>query len=265
MNVTPDGVRYLTMAEGQRVARPFHYRWLLPAVCGPWPSNWRNVTRVSIVLLAPAMFWYAGGGWPGVAAAAMPFGLSGVMFNWRRPVLVDAPALLLAVVAAALVDHNMWGAAVLVALVAGCCKESAPAFAACYCWNPVPLVGLIPVAVRHLQRAGDDVPQLDADHHWLAAHPFKAGWLSNQKVGANWPWWLLPWGACLVGLANLDVPAAVTLTVGFATVWMATDWHRLWVWAFPPLAVAAVTAVPESWLLLLVVGHMANPFKGEGV
>ena len=60
--MTPDGYRYIAMAEGTRIARPFHYRFAIPAICGPWARYWRICSLLSAALLAVAGGWYGGFG-----------------------------------------------------------------------------------------------------------------------------------------------------------------------------------------------------------
>src|SRR6185437_119407 len=84
-------------------------------------------------------------------------GCSGLSwFNLRHPVLVDLPAFALALGAAVAWQHGLWWAAIPLVLTAGCVKETSPVFAAVWAWHPVMLVGLIPPAIRHLQRPGAD-------------------------------------------------------------------------------------------------------------
>ena len=96
MSLTPDGVRYLA-ASSQRVARPFHLRWLLPRLLGADSRRWQYVTRASVLAIGLLTALYAHSVWM-VAVIALP----GLWFNWRHPVLVDAPAMALALAAAVL-------------------------------------------------------------------------------------------------------------------------------------------------------------------
>lgn len=258
--ITPDGVRYLAMGRRLRVPRPFHLRWLVPWLCGDNPALWTIMSRVSILALAPLAWWYTGSPWM-MACAALP----GVAFSWRAPVLVDAPGMALALLAACLASVSL-PAAILVALVAGCCRETAPVWAAVYAWNPLLLVGLVPVAVRALLRAGPD-PLTEAQNPVAVAavrHPVavalevrRGAWLDPAVMVA-------PWGGLIVALAAPTTVLWVALGLGYAQLVAATDGARLYQWAWPVVAVSAVAVVPEAWLPLLALSIAFNPWKGPG-
>lgn len=259
ISLTPDGVRYIA-AVHQRVPRPFHYRWLIPKVCGDSEARWRWQAQLSTLALLPLTWWYIGG-WPGIAAAIMVVGLSGVWkFNRKHPILVDAPGMLCALLAADLFRHSLWPLGIAVVLLAGCVRETSPVMAALYAWNPLALIGLIPVAFRQLQREGPDV--LDAENRWILNHQIKAA--RKYHKGLPFAQWVLPWGLAVVALANVSPQLAVTLAVAYAQCLVATDTIRLYQWSFPVVLAAAVHAVPLAWLPVLVVLHLANPFVSEG-
>lgn len=254
--ITPDGYRYLAAVE-QRVARPFHYRWLLPRLCGHNGDAWRQQSIVAICLLAAAGGFYTHS-WFGAVA---PLGLAGVTkFNLKYPVLVDASAMALALAAAVFVREGWWPLGLVCVLTSACIKETSPAFAALYAWNPVLLVGFVPVAIRHFQRAGDDV--LDAENRWILNHPFRA----SLKYHRNVPlWvWVLPWGALIAGLAYPTWQVAACVAVAYAQCAMATDTCRLYQWGWPVLALNVVAVVPTGWLLPLALVHLGNAFATEG-
>ena len=254
--LTPDGVRYFAAAQ-QRVARPFHLRWLLPRLCGQNPRRWTITTRLSIVALGALSAAYAGSVW----MACVAF-LPGIAFAWRRPVLVDAPGMALAL-GAALMLPICWPVAVALALVAGCVRETSPIWASAYAWNPLLLVGLVPVAARALMRQGDDV--LDAENNWILQHPFKA----SQKYHANlWSdplTMVTPWGAMIVGLGGLDAQLTAALALGYCQLLLATDSVRLYQWAAPVLALACVHVLPPWALPFVALGVVFNPWKGSGL
>jgi hypothetical protein len=257
MDLTPDGVRYITSVT-ERVARPFHYRWLIPKLCRDRALWWHRCTYWSLWACLPALWWYIGG-WHGVAAAAAFTGLAGLwQFNRAHPVLVDAPAMLLAVLAADACRHGLWPLGLALAVVAGCIRETSPAFAAIFAWSPIPLVGLIAPAIRHLQKPGADPCHLE----WTLDHPFAA----SRKFHAGMPFaaWVLPWGAALLGLAHPSWQLAAVLALAYGQCAVATDTVRLYQWAAPVLLAAAVTGLPLQVLPLFVVAHLANPFRSEG-
>ena len=254
--LTPDGVRYFAAAQ-QRVARPFHLRWLLPRLCGQNPRRWTITTQCAIVALGALSAAYAGSVW----MACVAF-LPGIAFSWRRPVLVDATGMALAL-GAALMCPIFWPAAVLLALVAGCVRETSPIWASVYAWNPLLLVGLVPVAVRWLMRQGDDV--LDAENEWILKHPIKASRKYHAGLWADPFTMVTPWGAMIVGLAGLDAQLAAALALGYAQLIVATDSVRLYQWAAPVLALACVHVLPPWALPFVALGVVFNPWKGSGL
>lgn len=262
MRLSPDGVRYLAVAEGRRVARPFHFRWLIPRLCGVRPANWRAVQVATTVGLIPAGWWYGGFGWRGLFAGLSVIGLAGVWkVSFRFPVLVDAPAMFFALIAAALVPVNV-PVAVAVACVAGATKETAPLFVALWSWCPWPLVGCALPALRACQRPGHDV--LDDENRWILNHPWKASRKYHQGRWFDPTLWLAPWGALLAGFVT-DLQTAATVAVAYAQTAVATDTVRLYMWAWPVLAVNAADRFPTEWLLPVLLVHLANPAKGDGI
>lgn len=269
LNVTPDGARYAA-ASTQRVARPFHYRWLLPKLCGQDPRRWALASYLSTLALLPAVYFFIGG-WRGVAAAVMVTGLAGVWsFNRRFPILVDAAGMACALGSADLFIHHLWPLGLALALIAGCVRETSPIFAALFAWNPLALIGLAPVAVRHMQREGPDpllsiAPPADqAEHRFILDHPFAAArkYHSVDRV-PRWKW-VLPWGAALVALASPSPQLYLTLVVAYSQCLVATDTVRLYMWAFPVVLAAATRAVPLRWLPFLVALQLMNPYASEG-
>lgn len=254
--LTPDGFRYVTASE-RRVARPFHLRWLLPAICGTSMIRWKIITRSSVIAIGLLTALYTHNPW----MACVAF-LPGIAFNWRFPVLVDAPAMTLALAAAVLWPH-CWPAAIALALVAGCVRETAPVWAAIYAWNPVLLMGLVPVAIRALQRQGED--PLDAENQWIIEHPIKASRKYHAGLWSEPTLMVTPWGPLMVGLASLDAQLIAALAIGYSQLLLATDSVRLYQWAAPVLALAACRILPSWALPFVAVGVIFNRWKGPGL
>lgn len=269
VNVSPDGQRYLAMTGGGRVAIPFHLRWLVPALCGLDGRRWIGMTFGSLVAIAGLSTWFVGlSGASGWQLAAVPFLVSGlpgiVKINARFPILVDAPAIALALLAACLCAIGWWPAAIVVAIVAGMAKETAPLWAAIFAWNPILLVGLVAPLIRRLLVApGADV--LDEHNAWVLKHPFAASWRYHKDRLTDPRLWVTPWGVLLVGLVAFDLQLAVALAVGYGLTLVATDTVRIYQWAFPVLLVAALTVVPDELLVLAVIAHLFNPWGGDGL
>lgn len=263
MNLTPDGFRYLHLARGERIAAPFHFRWLVPKFCTTHPKRWVAVAVGSVVLTAVGTGLLADGWKQGLAAGLMMAALPISRFNLRHPVLVDAPAMACAVLAAVAVQEGLWPLGLLMTLAAGSIKETAPVFAAIYAWHPVLLVGLLAPALRGLARRGSDV--LDEENAWILDHPVKASlkyhkgqWLDGEQM-------LSPWGGALVALVAIDWRLGLLLAVAYAQLLVATDTVRLYQWAGPIMCVVAVSTVPVAWLPLLVAVTVWNPLGGDGL
>lgn len=248
---------------------PFHVRWLVPRLCGLSAPRWLAMTFGSLVAIAGLSAWFVGlsglGKWQIVAAPLLVLGLPGIVrINVRYPVLVDAPAIMLALLAACLTLAGWWPIAVLVVLVAGMVKETAPIYAALYAWNPILLVGLaVPLLRRLIFKPGDDV--LDEHNAWVLSHPLAASWRYHKDRLSDPLLWVAPWGVLLAGLAAMNLQLAVTLAVAYLLTAVATDTVRIYQWAFPVLLVAALGVIPVEFLALAVVAHLFNPWGGDGL
>lgn len=254
--LTPDGFRYVASAS-RRVARPFHLRWLLPRLCGESEARWTYVSRASIIAIAAFTAIYAHSPW----MACVAF-LPGVAFSWRYPVLVDATGMALALGAALALPH-CWPAAIVLALIAGCVRETSPVWAAVYAWNPILLVGLVPVAVRWLMREGDDV--LDAENAWILRHPIKASRKYHAGLWRDPLVMVAPWGGLIAGLANLTPQLGAALAAGYAQLLIATDSVRLYQWAAPVVAASCVQVLPGWALPFIALSVVVNPWRGPGL
>lgn len=261
LQVSPDGVRLLQMGDGHPQPRPFHYRWLLPFLLGANPTRWIWAGRISMVAVGFLAVgychtWYA---------LPVPLALSGLNLNLRLPILVDLPAMALALGAAVAMQHGLWPLAIVLSLLAGATKETSPVFAALWAWNPVLLVGLLAPAARMLVPAGEDTasaggPIADAlTHPWRSSQDAHAGQWLNSLL------WLAPWGPLLIGASRPSWQVGAVLLVAYGQCAVATDSIRLYQWAWPVLLARTFEVTPSKWWLLVVVLAYANPFKGSGV
>lgn len=253
--LTPDGRRYLAMGAGRRVCLPFHLRWLVPFVCRESYARWRVVSLVSLAAVAVLVAVFVGTPW-----AAAVVALPGLDFNRRHPVLVDAPGLALALLAAVLWPVAPW-AAVAVACVAGMVRESAPVWAAVFAWSVWPLLGLVPVVLRWSMRQGEDPCGYGA----VLRRPLRSALEAHRGRWLDPAVMVAPWGGLLVAAGNLSPRVAVALAVGYGQLLVATDSVRLYQWAAPVVAVAAFGAVPPAWHPLLALSIVGNPWKGDGL
>ena len=258
----PDASRYILAARGHRVARPFNLRWLLPAVLGDDIALWWWVWGISWPTLALSVGWWASAlvdGWQvPVAAAVVTVALPGV---WGphvvRPVGVDLPAMALTALGAALWVHGLEPLAVLVFVHAASVKESAPVWAALWCWSPLPLVALLAPAVAALVRR-PEIDQVTAQPllRHVHDHPVRSS-LEHHRGQWRSGWVMLaPWGLCLAALISPSWQVVAVLVAAYAQLLVATDTTRLLhTAAGPVVALAAVQVVPVEWLLLAVVLH----------
>lgn len=253
----PDAQRYMVLHE-QGAPRPYHYRWLIPSVAAGDRRRWSAIAIGSMVGMVPAMRVLTGRWAPGLFV----FGLPGVWATHRRcPPLVDAPAMFLAICAAAATRRRWWVPAVALSLMAGASKESAPVFASLYAGSPVPLVGMVAPVVRHLQEPGQDITN---DYsHYVLEHPFEAGWAAHRGKAQDWKYWVAPWGGLVAGVAKPDLRSVLTVGLSYGQCLVATDGSRLFQWAWPVLAERTVEVAGDGWPLLLLF-HSFNPWRGEG-
>lgn len=260
--IGPDGARYLHLAAGNRVPRPFHLRWLLPKVCGVKPARWWAVWWVSWPVMFAAMFvWQSDAGWRvALASAVLLAGLPGILGPAAViPVGVDLPATALTLASAAC--WHLGGPVVTVAawallVAATATRETAPVWLALWLWSPLPLIALALVAVRHLTTStGPDPlgPKFDA----IAAHPVRAALAAHR---GRWrDGWLMvaPWGACLAALHRPALGLVVLLVVAYGQLLVATDTVRLVQHAAGPvMAATAASVFPVGWLPLVCVVHV---------
>ena len=262
MNVTPDGLRYLH----PHPPAPFHRRALLPWLCGTDPKRWIAQAWIGYALIAVGTFALVGG-WQGVAAAALVLVLPGIMLGLVHPVLIDTTALGLAVCSAALWVQGFEVLAVVLVLIAGAVKESAPVFAAVFAWTPVLLVGVaVALIIGWIRKPGEPMAEMGKHHQWILEHPFKASRKYHDGVLKSLsPILVYPWGALVVALAAPSWQLGAALALGYAQLLIATDTVRLYQQAAPAVAIAATTAVEPVWWPVLLVLTAFNPARGDGV
>lgn len=273
IELSPDGRRYLAMGGGRPMALPFALRWLLPAVCKSSVARWRRCTTIHLVLL-PALLsvWLAH--WISDALLAAVGGLvvCGLPGVWRIhvrwPVLVDVTSMAWAVGSAIALQHHRYVLCVVLALVAGCVKETGPIFAACYAWHPLALVGLAAPVLRRLSTSvGSDI--FDEQESWILAHPVRAGLTSHAGRWLDPSLMLTPWGIGLLGFLGIQrsiVPMLmITVVLAYGQLLVATDSVRLYQWAAPPVILATMLVIPPGLALVALLAHVLNPWAGDGL
>ncbi len=260
--LSPDGFFYLCAAKGEKVPRPFAYRWLLPAVLGDRPWRWVLCTALSLAALGPLAWGFFGTfGLDGPArlfAVALLLLLQGVTrTSLRYPVLTDAPGFALTLAAAWAARAGAWWAAGLLSLLAGATRESSPLFAALWAWHPLPLVGLAVVGWWR--------PRAEANRPWLE-NPVREALLLRRRLGLDGTLYVRPWGAAILGLALPSWQLGATLAAGYLQLLTAQDSIRLYQWAAPVLVVHAAHVLPlNTWPALAFVALALSVTRDDRV
>lgn len=261
MRLGPDAHRYLIVATGGTVPRPFNGRRLLPWLCGTNIRRWWAVYLASWPVAAAGLLaWRVPlDGWPvALAACALLLGLPGILGpSVVIPVGVDLPATALGLVGAWLIADGHPArtvAGVFTICIAASIKETTPVWVALWCWSPWPLIALVvPAVVQLLHKPGRDTsPHLQR----IADHPVRTA-LEHHKGRWRDGWLLVaPWGVTLAALYEPDWRLLVVLAVAHGQLLIATDTVRLVQHAAGvPMAIAAAQVLPTEWLLLAVVAH----------
>ena len=267
LRLTPDGRRYALMGKGERQPLPFHLRWLVPAVCHDREAAWivLNLASILAVVLGTGYLalWHGATLAQACVAALLMAGMPSLRFAWAAPVLVDMPALAVALGAALLWPLEPY-AAVAVALLAGAISEKAPVWAAVFALSPWLLLGLVAPLLRWaLIRAPKPSP-----HDPLAVtleHPIQAALEYHRGRWRDPLLMLTPWGVCLVALLAPSPWLWLALAVGYAQLLLATDSVRLYQQAAPVACVSAALLIPDAWAIPAVVAHWFNPLGGNGL
>ena len=270
-HLTPDGRRYINMGRGLDEPMPFCLRPLLPMICGDSVPRWIAATvlgLVASVVLTGALTVTRGGTLTqAVLAMVLIAGLPSLRFSFFAPVLVDAPGMAFALAAAVLWPIEApysqviaMGLVVIGALI----SEKVPIWAAVFGLQPWLLLGLVvPIWVRLVVGKVPTDPRdplsETIDHPIIASRMHHAGKWRDPKL------MLLPWGACLIVIAEPSAWLLIALAVGYAQLLVATDSVRLYQQAAPVVCVLAALSLPTEWALPAVLFHWFNPWMGDGV
>lgn len=232
VNNCNDGNRY---TSGRTQPYPFHRRW-----CG-WPKRVLIVvTYLSLVAMGTLM-----GSWKG---AVLLMTLPGAWFISTHPTCVDAPSMLLGMLAAIVMPLNPW-VAVLLSLLSGWIHERGPVFAALYAWHPLLLVGLVAVGWwRKPAKADSDELVGRGLMSAVVAHKPYVDWL-DMRVNAlslRGLWLAMAYYGC-------SVRALCTVAVAMLSRIVGTDSCRYIFWA-APIIVRELPDVP-AWF---IVAHVAT-------
>jgi len=238
-----DSVLYL---RARPVFKPYHLRWLLPALLGHSIARWHVVTSLSVITSSVLVYLFT----HSLVAVWLWSWLWLVQNGCSRPCLVDITAVCLALGATLAAQAGLWWLAIPLTLLAGATKETAPVFAAAWCFEPVLLVGVL--ACGWFIK-----PAMNVNKH--VQRPFWNAWLSHDPL--SFGKMLLPWGALLVlvPLGNAwdrqALIGAVSLLLGYGQLIRASDGPRLYLWAAPALLPIALNADVGPFLPLLLLAH----------
>ena len=248
----PDSEIYLLMGRGGRVPEPYAFRWLLPRLLGANPLHWQKVCLWSLVALWPLCAIYGTQQGLGLLPAILAGALLVTLPLWpmmvrTTPVLIDLPAMALALLAAVLpFPFN-----ILVAAAGATVKETVPVWAAIYALDPFLLLGLGAILLSYRFPRSDKhiAPRLRA----ILRSPTEAALKHHQGHWHDWKVMLWPWSGCLAAVFNPAWHLLLAATLAYAQMFRANDTARLYLCAAPVVAVHAA-ALPEwSWLAVVLI------------
>lgn len=266
--LTPDGHRYLNMGNGLAAEPvPFALRPLLPFICRD--SQWRWIAAMvmgitcSVVLTGFLALQHGATEIQALVAMALLAGLPSLRFSFFAPVLVDMPAMALSLGAAVLWPiEPIW--AFGIASLAGLVSEKAPIWAAVFALQPWLLLGLWAPLCSWLFFGGTR-PRADDPLADTINHPIRSSLRFHSGQWRDLRLMILPWGACLVVMADLTPWLLIALAVGYAQILVATDTVRLYQQAAPVVCILAAIMIPAHLALPAVLFHWFNPWAGDGL
>jgi hypothetical protein len=198
----------------------------------------------------------------GVAAYALLWGVSRMLV--LVPVLVDAPANLVAILGAALYQYT--GSPWLLAgvgLIGAAIHERVPVFMALYAWSPWSLIGLAYTAFEEWRGAPEpatDQLKFALKHPLQYGHAFRNGGVFNHTMFS-------PWGLLLpLALLAPNWQLFATLAVAYAQTLQASDNARLTQQAAPVVIAAALASgVPAAYWSLVLLAQLVNPWQKPSI
>jgi hypothetical protein len=236
--VTIDGTRLMATPRPS----PFHLRWLLPTLLGKRLWAWAAVSWASLLCTAVLM--------PGdIWACALWVSLPWFRTMAAAPVLVDAPAFALSLVA----QKAPGGYPVaLMGWLGAMVSERLPVFMALMAWSAWPLLGLWSVFVLH--RIVPHTPRQGPGA--LAVGQSRAFCWCDPAI------LLLPWGAGLAAVfsAGWTLQEVALIAVAYGQLLVAHDTSRLYMWCAPVVLPRAVAVLPTNLRLAAVLATWFNPW-----
>jgi hypothetical protein len=257
-----DWEEYQRAASGN-APRPFCWRWLVPALARSSPAAWRAITVWSLALLPAALVFFLHthrvGGPLSWTLTALALTLLPVIYERGLKILhlVDAPALLLALLTAACSRLESPGVycTLPLAILTGATRETAPIFAALWAMNPLPLIGLLGVPFWRRGVAP-----------WRHSHLYEQPW--RRHMNARWQQgfhlgYLVGWGAFLPAwphaLGTYPWILMMTLTMATIPILRSIDVFRLLVpWCVPILALSLCQITPGALAASCLLGLLLS-------
>ncbi len=225
-NVCNDGERY---TSGKPQPYPFHRRW-----CG-WPKRLLQATSaLSLVALGTLM-----GDWK---HALLLVALPGFWFCAVHLTCVDAPSMLLGVVASVLWPHYPFHA-IGAACLSGFIHERGPVFAALYAGHPMLLIGLVCAGWWRTAAAPDKDKLVGRGLIFsIKAHKPYIDWLDSKL--SIYSLRAIPLLGAYFGATPL---AWATLGVAWASRLVGTDGARFMLWG-APIFIRELPDIP-TWMV----------------
>lgn len=269
---TPDGTMYLQAGRGDTSPLPYSLRWLLPWLLKTNLWLWQYLTIASLLCSGLLLITISS-----LVASINVVGAVVLMTLWLMlPMnrlnlqyipLVDAPATMIAIIAATSAACGHLYLAIFLSLLSGTCKETAPVLAYLVAALPLGwtaasplLLGVIAPAIRYLVSKPGPIPQ---NFPWLinplaSARQQHRGYLLDPRA------LLLPWGALLILMPHsLGLHLGVALLFSYGQMIMANDLTRLYQWSAPVVILLVapwIFSVSATGAFLLCLIHIFNPW-----
>jgi len=197
--ISPDGKRYFHAGGGNQLYSPFYLRWLLPYICKQNDTLWSLFTLLPTFLL-PVLTYilldikgYSES--QSLIGCALVCGLNGVyLINYISKYLTDAFGMMCMLLSVISFQLEILWLGILLSGIGTMANEKVFIYTALASWNPLALIGGIPLLIRYLisKPAKLDVLQNEQylDKPIKTAHGYHKGKYFSM---------VLVWGVCLIG------------------------------------------------------------------
>lgn len=259
--LTPDGNRYYAMGGGQAQYKPFYLRWLLPKICKQNELIWNLFTILPTALLPVLMYsllilkGYSET--QSLIGGVLVLGLPGVtLINFIGKYLTDGFGMFMVLLSGIAFQTGNILIGIILTGIGTMANEKVFIYSALLSWQPLALLGGIPLLVRYLASspARDDSQGVKdrLDNPFKTAIQFHKGRYFTM---------VLNWGLCILALNDLSLQLILVLLIAYGSIIFATDYTRLYQWGFPVVVIATINQIPEMFLIPLLVLHLFNPLR----